>query len=160
LTRRDIPRAGIGRNTRQLSAAGDESQSDLLICIPQKQHHAVGLDSGGATRPQRPRKRCRNCSRSSGVIRAQRSAIRGPLKCGRGRIPSRPNKMRHSASKPTACQKVICRHPNNPGRSQFQSKRTISPPMNMNAAIPRIARGPIQSSLFALGLMPLFLTVS
>src|SRR5205823_11052420 len=38
--------------------------------------HAVGLASRGSNGPQRPRKPWRNFSRSSGVIRCQRSAIR------------------------------------------------------------------------------------
>ena len=38
--------------------------------------HAVVLASGGSNGPQRPRKLWRNFSRSSGVIRCQRSAIR------------------------------------------------------------------------------------
>src|SRR5208283_6188256 len=52
--------------------------------------------------------------------------------------------MRHSASIPTACQKVSRRQPKSGGSSQFQRCSTNSPPMKINSAIPRIAAGAIQ----------------
>src|SRR5271167_3026457 len=51
--------------------------------------------------------------------------------------------MRQRASSPKACQKVIWRHPNNVGVSQFQRCITSSPPIQMKSAI---AGGPMKIS--------------
>ena len=50
--------------------------------------------------------------------------------------PKPPNRIRQRASSPRACQKVICRHPNNAGSSQFHKCITTSPPIQMKSAIP------------------------
>src|SRR4051795_9979607 len=49
--------------------------------------------------------------------------------------------MRHSASSPSACQKVISRRPKRDGSSQFHSCRTTAPPTAMKSRKPRIASG-------------------
>ena len=55
--------------------------------------------------------------------------------------PWPPNRNRHSARIPNACQNVIRCHPNSVGSSQFHSSITSPPPMKQNSAIPRIASG-------------------
>ena len=61
--------------------------------------------------------------------------------------------MRHSTRSPSACQKVIWRHPRSGGSSQFHRCSTTSPPMKVNSTIARIASGAIIIILFTLGLM-------
>src|SRR5215469_2248975 len=111
-------------------------------------------------KPQRPCTPCRNFSRSSGVIFSQRSAQRSPMRSRmRRRMPmpiprcppplNPPNKIRHNTSNASACQKVIVRHPNSVGSSQFHRYSTIQPPSTIRSAMPTMAKGaPIQMSLF------------
>src|SRR5204863_8252005 len=68
-------------------------------------------------------------------------------------MPKPPNRMRHSTSIPSACQKVIGGQPNSAGVSQFHRDFTISPPMVMNNAIPSSASGAMNNILIHLGLM-------
>src|SRR5262245_4685645 len=56
-------------------------------------------------------------------------------------MPRQPNRIRQSASSPSACQKPTSGQPNSGGSSQFQSSRTISPPMNVKSAMPSRATG-------------------
>src|SRR5215469_2816125 len=111
-------------------------------------------------KPQGAGTRCRNLSRSSGVIFSQRSAQRSSMRsCMRRRMPmpiprcppplNPPNKIRHNTSIASACQKVIVRHPNSVGSSQFHRHCTIQPPSAIRSAIPTMAKGaPIEMSLF------------
>src|SRR5215210_4960797 len=76
----------------------------------------------------------RNRSRSSGVMRSQRSAQRRrKLERPEPRSPNPPKRIRHSARSPSACQKVIWRQPKSDGSSQFHSCFTISPPRARNS---------------------------
>src|SRR6266403_3703263 len=107
---------------------------------------AVGLAFGGSNGLQRPRKLWRNFSRSSGVMRSQRSSMRSfirrrILERGEPWPPQPPKRMRHSARSPSACQKVIWRQPKSGGSSQFHRCSTSSPPRKTNRTIARIASG-------------------
>jgi hypothetical protein len=52
-----------------------------------------------------------------------------------------------------ACQNVTGGHPNKAGTSQFHKSITTAPPTAIKAAIPTIAAGAIQISLFVFFLM-------
>jgi len=90
----------------------------------------------------------RNFSRSSGLIFRHRPRHRrppcppGPPGC------SPPNRIRHSASSPKACQNPSVRQPKSGGSSQFHRCMTTSPPTNRNSGIATIANGAIQNHLF------------
>ena len=111
--------------------------------------YCEGLDDpspADGPKPQRPPHLCRARSRSSGVMRSHRSAMRR-RKLGRGpRKPWLPKSIRHSARIPTACQKVSCRQPKSDGSSQFHKCITISPPTKIKSAMPTIAAGTIQNN--------------
>src|SRR5271165_2633508 len=112
------------------------------------------LSLAGVSKPQRPRMPWRNFSRSSGVMRSQRSAMRRPESERRNPRPlTPPKRIRHKARRPTACQKVIRRQPKSGGSSQFHRCNTISPPMKIKSAIATIPTGIMKISFFHLGLI-------
>src|SRR5271169_1215235 len=96
----------------------------------------------------------RNFSRSSGVMRPQRSPMRRPEyeRC-HPRPLTPPKRIRHSASIATACQKVSRRQPKSGGSSQFHRLITSQPPMAIKSAIPMIAAGIMKISFLNFGLM-------
>src|SRR5437867_1422790 len=51
-------------------------------------------------------------------------------------MENRPNRIRHSARIPSACQNVIAGRPKSGGSSQFHRARTTPPPAAMNTAAP------------------------
>src|SRR2546430_7713202 len=111
--------------------------------------HGVGVESGGGGVPQRDWQAWLHFSRSSGVIPSQRSRI---LRRRPERWPPRwlmpPKRIRHSANRPMACQKVITFQPNNDGSSQFHRCITTSPPIQIKAGIATMASGAIQINFF------------
>src|SRR5215510_5578061 len=62
--------------------------------------------------------------------------------------------MRQSASRPSACQKLIWRHPKSGGSSQFHSSRTAVPPRKVNSTMPRIAAGTMNIHLLLMSPSP------
>src|ERR1700674_1383211 len=74
--------------------------------------------------------------------------------------PNPPNRIRHNASSPSACQKPSCRQPNSGGSSQFHRRITTSPPTNRNATIPRIASGAIPIPFFFIFIPQAFINSS
>src|SRR5580693_10512364 len=65
-------------------------------------------------------------------------------------MPWPPTRIRQRASSPTACQKVMSRHPNSVGASQFHRCMTSSPPIQMKSGIASIAAGTIKNHFFLL----------
>src|SRR6185295_456030 len=62
--------------------------------------------------------------------------------------PKPPNRIRHRASKPNACQKVTVRSPKTPGASQFHKSITTKPPIALKITMPTIPSGTIQIRFF------------